>query len=108
MNKEKLLYYSNKYKNHQIKLAIIFMIIIILIGLALIGVGIFLAIYESDTYRIIIGSIMGLLGISDIPLGILFYRRVKRNITRLKEEEAVKRYARIYGVKPDSLKDIKK
>lgn len=108
MDKEKLEYYANKYRNHQYRLSLVVMIFIILIGLALIGVGLFLSIYDSDVYRIIIGVIMAILGVSDVPLGILFYRRVKRNIANLKDEEAVKRYARVYGVKPDDLKDIKK
>ncbi len=104
MDKEKIAYYSQKYKNHQIKLSFIFMIIIILIGVALIGIGIFLICYKIEIYRIIVASIMILLGISDIPLGIKFYISIKKRILALDDIEAVKRYAKIYGIKQEELK----
>ena len=108
MDKEKLAFYANKYKKTQIRLSLIFMIIIMIIGLSLIGVGIFLIVYEPETYRIIVASIMILLGLTDIPLGYKFYQKSKKSIIKMKDEDAIKRYAKIYGVTPEELKDEKK
>ncbi len=104
MNEDKIKYYSEKYKNHQIKLAKIFMIIIISIGVILIGVGVFLIAYEYELYRMIVSIIMIILGISDIPIGIKFYFMNKKSISNLSDKEAIKRYAKIYGIDEKTLK----
>lgn len=104
MDKEKLAYYGNKYRKHQIKLSFVLMIIIVIIGAGLIGVGIFLLCLEYELYRLITAIIMILLGLSDIPLGIRFYLSMKKRIAKISDIEAVKRYAKIYGIDQDNLK----
>ena len=70
MTKEEELEYANKYKKTAKKLGKVISIFIIVFGLVLIGVGIFLAVYNRTTIIIIIGSIMGIAGLLDIILAI--------------------------------------
>ncbi|MBQ3253869.1 MAG: hypothetical protein IJA65_04860, partial [Acholeplasmatales bacterium] len=63
--------YSKKYKTHQVRLSMVFMILLIILGIIFIGVGIFLVIYYNDMWGIT--AIMILAGIFNIPLGIKFY-----------------------------------
>ena len=90
--------YVNKYKNRIKHLALIFMIFIIIMGLGIIALGTYMiVISEANIALIFVGGILIVMGISDIPLGIYFRIRVKKNITKMDDEEALKRYKRIYG-----------
>ena len=97
---EKELSYAIKYKKRIRALALIFMIFIILMGLGLLGLGIYMIVVsEAKVEMIFVGAILILMGISDIPLGIYFRLRVNKKIVSMSDEEALKRYKRIYGIK---------
>ena len=68
MTEEEILEYSKIYKKHQKRLSFIIMIIIIAMGIILIGLGLFIAIYFKETFMIVAGIIMAILGGFDIPL----------------------------------------
>ena len=91
--------YVNKYRKWIKLLAIIAMIVIIIMGCGLIGLGIYMiAVSDSSLPMIFIGVVIMLMGVSDIPLGIVFRARVKKNNNNMSDEEALKRYKRIYGI----------
>ena len=99
MNETELAY-ATKYKKRIKTLALIFMIFIILMGAGLIGLGIYMmVISESKVEIIFVGAILLLMGISDLPLGIYFRTRVNKRINNMSDEDALKRYKRIYGIK---------
>ena len=92
--------YAKKYKNRLKTLALIAMIVIIAMGVGLTGLGIFMiVISEKNLALIFIGAIMIVMGISDIPLGVFFRKRVNKNVSIMSDEEALKRYKRIYGIR---------
>ena len=90
--------YVNKYKTKIKHLALVFMILIIIMGVGLIALGTYMiVISEANVALIFVGGILIVMGLSDIPLGIYFRIRVTKNVTNMSEEEALKRYKRIYG-----------
>ena len=91
--------YAKKYKKRLKTLALIAMIIIISMGVGLTGLGVFMiVISEKKLALIFLGVIMIVMGISDIPLGVYFRKRVNKNVSIMSDEEALKRYKRIYGL----------
>ena len=98
MTQEEILKYSDTYKKHQKKLSFILMIIIIVMGVILIGVGLFVAIAFKELPMIVAGVIMATLGAFDIPLIIGFNKKTQIRIEVMTEEEAARRYCRIYGL----------
>ncbi len=98
MTEEEILEYSKIYKKHQKRLSFIIMIIIIVMGIILIGLGLFIAIYFKETFMIVAGIIMAILGGFDIPLIISFNKKTQIRIDKMTEIEAAKRYCKIYGI----------
>ena len=102
MTKEEELEYANKYKKTAKKLGKVISIFIIVFGLVLIGVGIFLAVYNRTTIIIIIGSIMGIAGLLDIILAIKFNRFTNNRLEHISNKEACFRYCKIHGFKKEA------
>ena len=84
--------YSERYKKVSYRLALGLMIFVIVVGVVILGVGIFLAVYFQTQMLIIMGSIMGVVGILDIVLAVKFYISTKKRIANMKDSEANKRY----------------
>ena len=99
MDNSKIKEYAMIYRNHQIKLARIIEIFLIILGFIFIGVGIFFVSYQPDKYRIIIGIIMIIAGILDLPLGIKFRKLSIKATNTISDKEAALRYMKIYGIK---------
>ena len=99
LQREKIEEYSQKYRSHQLKLSKGIMIFLLVIGIIIIGSGLFVAIYDFDKAKLIVGLIMIITGIADIPLAIKFNKIVSRNINALNDIECYKRYCKIYGFK---------
>ena len=97
LDKQKIEEYSVKYRAHQLKLSKGIMIFLITIGILIIACGLFIAIYYRKTENIVVGSIMVLTGLLDIPLALKFDKIVSRNINKLTDIECYKRYCKIYG-----------
>jgi len=92
--------YSEKYKKTATKVAFGMMIFIIVIGVVIIGFGLFIAIYNNTNgFLIGVGSVMCVVGIFDILLGIKFYKTTRRRIAKITDKEAISRYKRIHGIK---------
>ncbi len=89
--------YVEKYKKTAKKLGIAISIFISVLGLAFIGVGIFLICYKQDVSLIIISVIMMVVGILDIILGIRFKFYTDRRLEKISDREAFERYIRIHG-----------
>ncbi|MGM9969306.1 MAG: hypothetical protein ACI35S_02805 [Anaeroplasma sp.] len=98
MDNNKIKEFSDKYRKHQIKLAKGIMIFLTTLGVLFIGVGFFLILYKSDYYRIIIGIIMIIAGILNIPLGIKFKKLSIKATNSISDLEAARRYMKIYGI----------
>lgn len=98
MEYKDILEYSEKYKKHQIRLSKGIMIFLLIVGIIFIGCGIFISIYNFNKYRIVVGIIMIVAGILNIPLGIKFKNISIANINKMKPEEAAVRYCKIYGI----------
>lgn len=91
--------YALRYKKVSYRLALGMMIFVLIMGTVIIVVGLFLAIYFQTGTLIATGSIMALVGVLDIILAIRFYISTKKRIARMKDNEAIKRYKRIHGIK---------
>ena len=74
------------------------MIFLLIIGIIIIVAGLFVAIYQFDITKMIIGLIMVLTGILDIPLAFKFKSITTKNIQSMPAEEAYRRYCKIYGL----------
>lgn len=98
MTQEDIIKYSEIYKRHQKKLSFVLMIIIIAMGVILIGLGLFIAILFKELPMVVAGIIMATLGAFDIPLIIGFNKKTQIRIEVMTEEEAAKRYCKIYGL----------
>ena len=98
MTEEEIIKYSEIYKRHQKKLSFVLMIIIIIMGVILIGLGLFVAIAFKEIPMIIAGVIMATLGAFDIPLIIGFNKKTQIRIEVMTEIEAARRYCKIYGL----------
>lgn len=90
--------YANKYRSHQRKLILVLAIILIIFGITFIGVGLFLIIYNYDKVILTIGIIMIIAGIFDIPLSLKFIKVARQKIDSYSDQEAYKRYLKIYGL----------
>lgn len=99
MNKDEIIEYSKIYKKHQKKLSKIITIIIIIIGFLFIAGGIIIPILEYNNDNLFLGILMIVAGILDILLIIKFDKSNQRNISNMTDEEAAKRYCKIYGIK---------
>ena len=98
MTNEDIIKYSTKYKKHQKKLSLFLMIAIIIISVILIGLGLFIAIYPNDKFLTFGGVVMIILGCFDIPMIITFNKKTQIRIDNMSNEEAVRRYCKIYGI----------
>ena len=98
MTKEKIEEYSKKYKQHQLKLGKGIMIFLIVVGVIIIAAGLFVSIYDFTVSKLIVGIIMIITGLLDIPLAFKFKNVTANNITKMSNEEAYKRYCKIYGI----------
>lgn len=101
MTKEDELEYAKKYKKTAKKLGVIISIIISIFGIIIIGLGIFLSIYNKTTIMIIVGSIMGVAGILDIILAFKFKKFTDKRLEVISNKEACFRYCKIHGYKKD-------
>ena len=104
MNDEKELF-SLKYKKHQKRLILFLMIILLIFGALSIGFGLFISIYNYSKVLVIIGIIMVIIGVFDIPLAIKFYKYGVKKIDSYSKEEAYKRYCKVYGINTIKAKD---
>ena len=86
------------YRKHQKKLAKGLMIFILIISAILIGVGLFIAIYNHDKYIVIAGTVMVALGVIDIPLIIKFNIDTQKRIDKMSDKECYIRYCKVYGL----------
>lgn len=99
MEKEKILEYSNKYKKTAYRISIVVMIFLILLGLALFGVGCWLCILKKNTTISIVGTIMIIVGMLIIYLSIKFIRFTKDNLKYMDDKTAAKKYCKIMDIK---------
>ena len=90
---------AKKYKKHQNKLINVISAIIIIAGIAFISGGVTFIIISKEQVFIILGIIMIVAGILDILLVIKFYKFAHNTINNMSDEEADKRYKKIYGIK---------
>ena len=98
MTKEKIEEYSKKYKHHQLKLSKGIMIFLIIVGVIIIAAGLFVSIYDFQVSKLIVGIIMIITGLLDIPLAFKFKSVTSNNINNMSDKEAYKRYCKIYGI----------
>ena len=98
MTSEDIKKYSLIYRKHQKRLSFGLMIAIVIIGVILIGLGLFIAIYSKEKYIIIAGTIMCILGVFDIPLIIGFNKKTQKRIDDMIDTECAKRYCKVYGI----------
>lgn len=107
MENENVRIYANKYRSHQRKLILVLAIILIIFGVSFVGFGIFLCVENYNKSILIIGVVMILAGIFDIPLAIKFNKIAKQKIESYTDNEAYKRYCKIYGITSIEAKDKK-
>ena len=98
MTSEDIKKYSLIYRKHQKRLSFGLMIAIVIIGVILIGLGLLIAILFKELPMVVAGIIMATLGAFDIPLIIGFNKKTQIRIEVMTEEEAAKRYCKIYGL----------
>ena len=97
MTEEEIKLFSSRYKKHQVRLSRGLAVAIIIVACILMGFGITLA-FIADEYVVrIFAVIMTAMGIFDIPLAIFLIKRSKSTFESISDEEAAKRYVRIYG-----------
>lgn len=101
MTKEEELEYANKYKKTAKKLGVLISIIIAIFGVIIIGLGIFLGIYNKTVIIIVLGSIMAIAGILDIVLAFKFKKFTDKRLEHISNKEACLRYCKIHGFKKD-------
>ena len=90
---------SKKYKKHQNRLINVISVIIIIAGIAFMSGGVAFIIISKEQVFIILGIIMIVAGILDILLVIKFLKYAHGVINNMSDEEADKRYKKIYGIK---------
>jgi hypothetical protein len=89
----------DRYKKGSMRTALIFMIAVIILGLAFLAGGIVLIIYSQDVIIIVLSSIMFLASILNITLAIRYYFFTKKRLKNISDREAIDRYNRIHGTK---------
>ena len=98
MTNEEIKRISLIYRKHQKRLSFGLMIAIVIIGVILIGLGLFISIYSREKYIVIAGVIMCILGGFDIPMIIAFNKKTQKRIDNMEDTECAKRYCKVYGI----------
>lgn len=96
MSNEDLKIIEQLYKKGRIKALYIILSILFIASLLFIGFGIYVSIAYKDT-ALIVGIIMIVTGILNVPLAFTFKKIQKKNIKNINQNECYIRYLKIYG-----------
>lgn len=92
MNKDDIPSLAAKYRKNYRITVIVVAVIIYLIGIAVLTIGLILAISNKNNTTFIVGIIMTIASIIDLLLGILFVLNSFKNIKMLPDKICAKRY----------------
>ena len=92
MNKDDIPFLAKKYRKNYRITVVVLSILIFLIGIAVLTIGLILAISNKNSTTFIVGIIMTVASIIDLLLGILFLKNSFKNIKMMPDKVCAKRY----------------
>jgi uncharacterized membrane protein YiaA len=92
MNKDDIPFLAKKYRKNYRITVVVLSILIFLIGIAVLTIGLILAIKNKNSTTFIVGIIMTVASIIDLLLGILFLKNSFKNIKMMPDKVCAKRY----------------